>query len=175
MSEDILFTRRSIRKYIKGKQVEDEKVEYMLKAAMYAPSANNRRNWEFIVIKNRETLDKIMDFHPYAKMLETAPMAIIVCGDLSDESGKLYWQQNCSAALENMMLAAKAKDLGTVWIGLAPREERMNEVISRELIYTAITRAKDYVKLICDRNILREGVNRDAVRESGLSLRIVKD
>ena len=77
MSEDILFTRRSIRKYIKGKQVEDEKVEYMLKAAMYAPSANNRRNWEFIVIKNRETLDKIMDFHPYAKMLETAPMAII--------------------------------------------------------------------------------------------------
>lgn len=129
MSEDILFTRRSIRKYIKGKQVEDEKVEYMLKAAMYAPSTNNRRNWEFIVIKNRETLDKIMDFHPYAKMLETAPMAIIVCGDLSDESGKLYWQQNCSAALENMMLAAKAKDLGTVWIGLAPREERINEVI----------------------------------------------
>ena len=129
MSEDILFTRRSIRKYIKGKQVEDEKVEYMLKAAMYAPSANNRRNWEFIVIKNRETLDKIMDFHPYAKMLETAPMAIIVCGDLSDESGKLYWQQNCPAAFENMMLAAPAKDFDTVWIGLAPREERMNEVI----------------------------------------------
>lgn len=61
MSEDILFTRRSIRKYIKGKQVEDEKIEYMLRAAMYAPSANNRRNWEFIVVKNRETLDKIMN------------------------------------------------------------------------------------------------------------------
>ena len=129
MNEDILFTRRSIRKYIKGKEVEDEKIEYMLKAAMYAPSANNRRNWEFIVVKNRDTLDKIMDFHPYAKMLATATLAIIVCGDLSDESGKLYWQQNCSAALENMMLAAKAKDLGTVWIGLAPREERMYAII----------------------------------------------
>ena len=129
MSEDILFTRRSIRKYIKGKQVEDEKIEYMLRAAMYAPSANNRRNWEFIVVKNRETLDKIMNSHPYAKMLDTATLAIVVCGDLSDESGQLYWQQNCSAALENLMLAAKAKDLGSVWIGVAPREERMNEII----------------------------------------------
>nr|WP_239679672.1 nitroreductase family protein [Brachyspira hyodysenteriae] len=91
MSEDILFTRRSIRKYIKGKQVEDEKIEYMLRAAMYAPSANNRRNWEFIVVKNRETLDKIMNSHPYAKMLDTATLAIVVCGDLSDESGQLYW------------------------------------------------------------------------------------
>lgn len=129
MNEDILFSRRSIRKYIKGKEVEDEKVEYILKAAMYAPSANNKRNWEFIVVKNRDTLNKIMDVHPYAKMLETASMAVVVCGDLSDESGKLYWQQNCSAALENMMLAAKAKDLGTVWLGVAPREERMNEII----------------------------------------------
>ncbi|WP_028329226.1 nitroreductase family protein [Brachyspira alvinipulli] len=129
MNEDILFSRRSIRKYIKGKEVEDEKVEYILKAAMYAPSANNKRNWEFIVVKNRDTLNKIMDVHPYAKMLETASMAVVVCGDLSDESGKLYWQQNCSAALENMMLAAKAKDLGTVWLGVAPREERMNAII----------------------------------------------
>ena len=108
MQEDILFSRRSIRKYIKGKEVEDEKIEYMLKAAMYAPSANNRRNWEFIVVKNRDSLNKIIEMHPYAKMLETASAAIIVCGDLSDESGKLYWQQNCSAALQNMMLAAKA-------------------------------------------------------------------
>lgn len=129
MQEDILFSRRSIRKYIKGKEVEDEKIEYMLKAAMYAPSANNRRNWEFIVVKNRDSLNKIIEMHPYAKMLETASAAIIVCGDLSDESGKLYWQQNCSAALQNMMLAAKAKDLGTVWIGIAPREDRMGEII----------------------------------------------
>lgn len=129
MNGDILFSRRSIRKYIKGKEVEDEKIEYMLKAAMYAPSANNKRNWEFIVVKNRDTLNKIMDVHPYSKMLETASMAVIICGNLSDESGKLYWQQNCSAALENMMLAAKAKDLGTVWLGVAPREERMNDII----------------------------------------------
>ena len=129
MSEDILFSRRSIRKYIKGKEFENEKIEYMLKAAMYAPSANNKRNWEFIVVKNRDTLNKIMYMHPYSKMLETASLAIIVCGDISEESGKLYWQQNCSAALENIMLAAKAKDLGTVWLGVAPREERMNEII----------------------------------------------
>ena len=89
MSEDILFTRRSIRKYIKGKQVEDEKIEYMIRAAMYAPSANNRRNWEFIVVKNRETLNKIMEVHPYSKMLDKAPVAIIVCGDISDEFKKV--------------------------------------------------------------------------------------
>ncbi len=129
MQEDILFTRRSIRKYIKDKAVEKEKIEYILKAAMYAPSANNRRNWEFIVVEKRETLDKIADVHPYAKMLYTATLAVIVCGDLSDESGKLYWQQNCSAAIENLMLACKSKDLGSVWLGVAPREERMNDII----------------------------------------------
>lgn len=129
MNEDIFFTRRSIRKYIKDKKVEDEKLEYILKAAMFAPSANNRRNWEFIVVKNRDSLNKIMEFHPYSKMLETASLCIIVCGNLSDESGKLYWQQNCSASLENLMLAAKSKDLGTVWVAIAPVEERMNKII----------------------------------------------
>ncbi len=129
MKDDIFFTRRSVRKYIKGKEIEDEKLEYILKAAMFAPSANNRRNWEFIIVKNRDSFNKIMEFHPYAKMLETAPMCIIVCGDLSDESGKLFWQQNCSAAIENLMLAAKAKDLGTVWVAIAPVEDRMNKTI----------------------------------------------
>ena len=129
MENDIFFTRRSVRKYVKGKEIEDEKLEYILKAAMFAPSANNRRNWEFIVVKNRNSLNKIMEFHPYAKMLETAPMCIIVCGDLSDESGKLFWQQNCSASIENLMLAAKSKDLGTVWVAIAPVEERMNKTI----------------------------------------------
>ena len=129
MSEDILFTRRSIRKYIKGKQVEDEKIEYMLRAAMYAPSANNRRNWEFHSGKNRDTLDKIMNAHPYAKILDTATLAIVVCGDLSDESGRLYGSKTVLLLYRNLMLAAKAKDLGSVWIGLAPREERMNEII----------------------------------------------
>ncbi|MEI0563334.1 nitroreductase family protein [Brachyspira pulli] len=129
MNDDIFFTRRSIRNYIAGKDVEDEKIEYILKAAMYAPSARNARNWEFIVVKNRETLNKIMEVHPYSKMLDKAPVAIIVCGDISDEFKKSYWEQNCSAALENMLLAAKAKDLGTVWLGVAPREERMNDLI----------------------------------------------
>lgn len=129
MNDDILFTRRSVRKYIKGKEVEDEKLEYILKAAMFAPSANNRQNWEFIVVRSRDSFNRIMEFHPYTKMLETASLCIVVCGDLSDESGKLYWQQNCSAAIENMMLAAKFKGLGTVWAALAPVEERMNKII----------------------------------------------
>ncbi len=122
---DFIYKRRSIRKYT-GKPVEDEKITEMLKAAMAAPSAQNKQPWHFVVIKNKETLNKIAEFHPYGKMAAQAPLAIVVCGDADN----YYMWQDCGASTENLLLAAANIGLGAVWCGL--REER--EVNMRNLL-----------------------------------------
>ena len=77
---DAIMTRRSIRRYTSEK-VSDKQLETILKAAMFAPSASNRQPWHFIVIDEKERLLDLTRLHPYAKALEEAPMAILVCGD----------------------------------------------------------------------------------------------
>jgi nitroreductase len=125
---DVLFTRRSIRAYT-DEPVDDDQIETILEAGMNAPSANNRQPWHFVVVKDRDKLNGIMDVHPYSKMLAQAPVAIVVCGDT--EVSRSYWQQDCAAATENILLAARALALGTVWLGVYPREDRVAGV--REL------------------------------------------
>ncbi|MGC9347961.1 MAG: nitroreductase family protein [Anaerolineae bacterium] len=125
---EVLFTRRSIRLYT-DEPVSEDDVKTILEAGMNAPSANNRQPWHFIVVDEREKLNGIMEVHPYSKMLAQAPMAIVVCGDTQVSSS--YFQQDCAAAIENMLLAARALDLGTVWLGVYPRKDRVAGV--REL------------------------------------------
>jgi nitroreductase len=125
---ETIFDRRSIRKY-DTRPVEKEKITEMLKAAMYAPSANNRQPWQFVVITQRETLDDLRRVHPYAAMLAQAPLAILVCGDKTYEPHEGYLNTNCSAATQNLLLAAYAQGLGSVWLGVYPREERIKEIV----------------------------------------------
>jgi nitroreductase len=99
---------------------------------MAAPSAGNQQPWHFIVIEERSLLDEIPLFHPYSTMLKGAPLAVLVCGDLGMEKHKGYWVQDCSAATQNLLLAAHAKGLGAVWLGVYPLEERIAGV--RELL-----------------------------------------
>ncbi len=120
--KDIL-TRRSIRKYT-DRQVTDDTVNSLLKAAMSAPSAGNQQPWQFVVIRDRKVLDEITGVHPYASMLKTAPCAILVCGDEKLETHKGFWVQDCSAATQNILVAANSMGLGTVWLGVYPREKR---------------------------------------------------
>lgn len=122
-----ILSRRSIRKYT-PEPVSDEIIKELLKAAMSAPSAGNEQPWHFIIIKDRDTLNIIPEFHPYAKTLEQAPAAILVCGDLNLERRKGYWVQDCSAATQNILIAAQAKGLGAVWLGIYPREERVSRL-----------------------------------------------
>lgn len=122
---DAIITRRSIRKY-SDKPVDPVIVEKLLRAAMYAPSANNYQPWQIIVINERVLLNKIKAVHPYAKMLETATLAVLICGDEQYEKLPGYHAVNCSAATQNLMLAAHGLGLGTCWVGVYPREERMN-------------------------------------------------
>jgi len=128
---NILFKRRSIRNY-EDKPVNQDKVEMILKAAMLAPSAGNAQPWHFIVVNNRNTLDKIAEKIPHAQMLKSAPMAIIVVGDTSLEKAQGFWVADCSAATQNILLAATAVELGSVWLGIYPRENKVSEL--RELL-----------------------------------------
>ena len=121
---DAILTRRSIRKYT-GDPVPEEIVQELLEAGMSAPSAGNEQPWHFIVINERKLLNEIPKYHPYSQMLKEAPLAILVCGDEQLEKYKGFWVQDCSAATENILIAAQDKGLGTVWLGIYPIEERV--------------------------------------------------
>lgn len=121
---EAILSRRSIRKYI-DKPVSQEDINELIKYAMYAPSAVNKQPWHFIVIDNREVLDAIMKFHPHAHMLAQAAAAILICGDEQLAHTPAYWPVDCSAATQNLLLAAHGKGLGAVWLGIYPREERI--------------------------------------------------
>ena len=122
-----IFERRSIRKY-KPKPVERETLLDLLKAAMAAPTAGNQQEWEFVIIDNRDILQAITTVHPYAQMLAQAPAAIVVCADLNKELHKGYWTQDCAAATQNILLQAQHLGLGTCWLGVYPRDERVQGI-----------------------------------------------
>ena len=127
---DAIHTRRSIRKYTK-QPVSDDIIHEFLAAAMMAPSSGNAQPWHFVIIKERETLDAIAVFHQHGKMLRDAPIAILVCADPTLEKYEGRWMLDCSAATQNLLLAAHAKGLGAVWIGIYPGANRIDPM--REL------------------------------------------
>ena len=106
---EAIRARRSVRKYKAGAAVPPEHVKLMLEAAMMAPSAVNSRPWEFYVVERRETLERLMQAHPACKMLETATLAIAVCGRPDLQPGRGFWPQDCGAAVENILTKSKQK------------------------------------------------------------------
>ena len=124
---DAIMTLRSVRLY-SAEPVDDQTVQTLLRAAMQAPSARNAQPWHFIVISERAVLDAIPRFHPYANMLLNAPLAILVCGDQAVEEDPEYINQDCAAATQNILLAAHALGLGAVWLGVYPRNKRVQEI-----------------------------------------------
>jgi nitroreductase len=121
---EAILTRRSIRKYT-PEHVSSEQIEQLLGAAMSAPSAGNEQPWHFIVIRERTVLDEIPSVHPYSQMLHYANAAILVCADMELETHKGYFVQDCAAATQNILIAAKVIGLATVWLGVYPREDRV--------------------------------------------------
>lgn len=122
-----LLTRRSIRRY-KKQEVSDSQLELLIKAGMYAPSAVNKQPWHFIIFRNKETIDKIIYFHQHADMLKNASAAILVCWDQLLQHDTGYGPVDCSAATQNILLAAHDLGIGAVWVGIYPREQRMQAV-----------------------------------------------
>ena len=116
-----IHSRKSVRQYTE-EPVSAEQIETLLRAAMAAPTAVNFQPWRFVVVSEREELDAMAEALPYAKMLKQAPLAIVVCGETTWFEGREnpFWQQDCSAATENLLLAAEALGLGAVWTGVYP-------------------------------------------------------
>jgi nitroreductase len=122
---EAILTRRSVRKYTDNRVPEDL-VKQLLRAAMAAPSAANEQPWHFVVITDRSIMAQVPSFHPHSHMLKEAALAILVCSDPSLELTKGRGVLDCSAATQNLLLAAHALGLGAVWLGIYPVEERMN-------------------------------------------------
>lgn len=118
---EAILTRRSIRRYT-AEPVAEDVIKKLLEAAMYAPSAHNQQPWHFVVIQERKILDRIPEFHPYSTMLGSAPLAILICGDSTLFKSPHFWPQDCAAATQNILLAARALGLGAVWMGVYPKD-----------------------------------------------------
>jgi nitroreductase len=122
---DGIMSRRSVRKFT-AEPVPVEKLEAILTAAMNAPSAGNEQAWEFIVIKDRATLEQIPKFSPFARCAAGAQLAILVCGNMDRDKYGGFWVQDCSAATQNILLEASAQGLGAVWTGAYPAQDRVD-------------------------------------------------
>jgi nitroreductase len=119
-----IFTRRSIRRY-SDKEIDNKTVDKIIHAGMYAPSAVNKQPWHFIVFEKKETCNAIMEIHKSAIMLAEAKKSILICFDENLQHDDGYGLLDCSAAAQNMLLAAHAIGLGACWIGIYPRKNRM--------------------------------------------------
>ena len=116
-----LLQRRSIRKF-QDQPVPQDLLDKILKAAMYAPTARSSQPWEFVIVDEKDLLEKISGFTPSVFMAKEAPVGILVCGDL-EKDYKGFWAQDCAAATQNILLAAHALGLGGVWTGVYPKED----------------------------------------------------
>jgi len=154
-----ILDRRSVREYRPGAPVSDDQVYNMLSAAMMAPSAHNGRPWEFVVVRDRARLDALCKVHPYARMLGTATLAVVVCmgvpiGKVGDYA---FIQQDCGAATENLLIQAVADGLGACWCGVYPRE----------VLVEAVRSALDIPKEFTPFNLIAVGVPAEAPEPRG--------
>jgi nitroreductase len=126
-----ILGRRSIRVYRPG-EVSDALVRTLLEAAMAAPSAVATDPWRFIVVRERSTLSRIAEALPNGKMINEAALGIVVCGDMEAAHDRQlsYLLQDCSAAIENLLVAAHVMGLGACWLGVHPREDRIRTLSS---------------------------------------------
>lgn len=131
---EFILGRRSIRRFEAGRAVPRALVKLLLECACAAPSARNEKPWHFVVISDRAVLDSLSRTLVYGRMLASAPLAIAVCGE-TERCGAplLQWEEDCSAAMENILLAANASGLGAVWLGVRYGADEREDKVRRLL------------------------------------------
>lgn len=126
----VIHARKSVRQYT-GEPAGREELQTLVKAGMAAPTAMDKRPWAFVVVTDGAVLAKLAEELPHSRMIVKAGAAIVVAGDLK-KAGRGreqdFWVQDCSAATENILLAAEAMGLGAVWTGMYPVRERVEYV-----------------------------------------------
>lgn len=124
-----LFSRRSVRRFT-GQPVSDEMLQDLLEAAMAAPSAVGKDPWHFIVVRDPRMLERMAQGLPHGRFIPQAGACLVVCGDLerAHRNELSYLIQDCSAAIENLLIAATILGLGSCWIGVHPGDERVRQV-----------------------------------------------
>lgn len=120
---EAITSRRSIRKFT-SEPLSDEDIRQILECAMLAPSARNQQPWQFVLLRDQALREAASRTSPYTGMCANAPLVIVVCGDLEEEKAPGFWPQDCAAATQNLLLAARGKDIGAVWCGIHPVQER---------------------------------------------------
>jgi nitroreductase len=110
---DFICRRRSVRRYQK-KEIPKETLDFLMKTAMAAPSGNNVQPWEFVIVQDPPTKEALSRVHSWVHMAAGASAAIVVLGDKGTE----WWEDDCAAATENLLLAAANLGLGAVWCGI---------------------------------------------------------
>ena len=126
---DLIKKRRSIRKYT-PEPVSDADIQSLLEAAMAAPTADDTRTWEVVVVRQKDLRDEISRVHPWASMCAAAPVVFVVLGDARRSA---HWVEDCSALTENLLLAVTSLELGAVWVAIYPQlqdEERVRRTLN---------------------------------------------
>ncbi len=127
---ETIMTRTSIRSFT-DRAVSADTVEMLLRAGMAAPTAVNLQPWHFVVVNDRAKIDELGGNGRQSQMWHESPLVIVVCGNMGkamEGVGQAFWVQDCSAATENILLAAHALGLGAVWTGCYPIEERVANI-----------------------------------------------
>ena len=127
-----IHQRKSVRHFT-NKEVTKEQLEAIVRAGMAAPTAINSQPWQFLVVTDKDLKDKYAEGNGQADMIKSCQALIVVCGDMTigNERSRRYWDQDCSAATENILLAVESLGLGAVWTGVYPVEERIKTVKER--------------------------------------------
>lgn len=133
-----IFNRRSVRDF-SNRKVEREKINRLLEAAMQAPSAQDQREWCFVVVDDPEKQTLLSRVSPYSRMIAKAPVTIAILCDTSKLKSPDYWEQDLGACTENLLLEATHQELGACWMGMAPMQDRMDSISS-------ILRLPDFIK-----------------------------
>ena len=124
---ETIFKRHSVRKYSES-LVEPEKIELLLKAGLSAPSACNQQPWEFYVVRDKNKLTELSKCSPFSRCVRYAPLAIVPCYRTINLRADDFVLQDMSACTENILIAAASLNLGAVWLGIAPVNNRMYNV-----------------------------------------------
>lgn len=120
---ECILERRSVREY-RPEPIPDDIIDEIIEAAAHAPSAGNVQDWEFVAIRNPETKRRLVDAAWGQDFISHAPLVLVVCSDIDRISAAygsrgetLYSVQDTAAAIQNLMLAAWDREIGSCWIG----------------------------------------------------------